>query len=146
MMRKLNNKKGITLVEVIVVLIIMAVLSGILVASYTGYIDKAKDDAALVEARAVYLAATTVYHELYAVDPSTTGSMKDDDIAEVEVLAGIKADSIDSITVSSADKKVTAITFTASNGKTCTYNGTSWTVGATAGTTATTTATPTPTP
>ena len=142
-MRKLNNKKGITLVEVIVVLIIMAVLSGILVASYTGYIDKAKDDAALVEARAVYLAATTVYHELYAVNPSAS-SMSDDDIDEIEALAGIAADSITSITVSSADKKVTAITFKASNGQVCTYSGGAWTVGATAGTTATTTADPTP--
>ena len=65
------NKKGITLVEVIVVLIIMAVLAGILVASYTGYIDKANQDAGLVEARAAYLAATTVYHELYAQNPAT---------------------------------------------------------------------------
>jgi prepilin-type N-terminal cleavage/methylation domain-containing protein len=136
-MRKLNNKKGITLVEVIVVLIIMAVLAGILVASYTGYIDKAKDDAALVEARAVYLAATTVYHELYAAGTATDRDLSADDRGKVATLAGIDAAKLTKVTISKTNNKVTAITFTASNGKTCTYNGTSWTVGATAETTVT---------
>jgi type IV pilus assembly protein PilA len=126
MMKKYSNKKGITLVEVIVVLIIMAVLSGILVASYTGYIDKAKNDSALVEARAVYLAASTKYHEYYATSASATWTAGDDDKIAIETLAGVKAGSVTA--VSAADKKISAITYKASNGKTCTYNGTSWTV------------------
>ena len=37
-----KNKRGFTLVELIVVLVILAVLAALLVPSLTGYIDKAK--------------------------------------------------------------------------------------------------------
>ena len=113
------NKKGITLVEVIVVLIIMAVLAGILVASYTGYIDKAKNDAALVEARAVYLAATTKYHEAYASSADADWDADSDDLTAIETLAGVKAASVTEVKVEG--KKITSIKYTASNTKTCTY-------------------------
>ena len=124
-MKRINNKKGITLVEVIVVLIIMAVLAGILVASYTGYIDKAKNDSALVEARAVYLAASTKYHEHYATSASATWTTVEADWNAIETLAGVSGEVT---AVSAADKKISAISYTASNGKTCTFNGTAWTV------------------
>jgi type IV pilus assembly protein PilA len=119
------NKKGITLVEVIVVLIIMAVLAGILVASYTGYIDKAKNDSALVEARAVYLAASTKYHEYYATSADATWTTVEADWNAIETLAGVSGQVT---AVSASGKKISAIEYTASNGKTCTFNGTAWTV------------------
>lgn len=125
-MKHFKNKKGITLVEVIVVLIIMAVLAGILVASYTGYIDKAKNDSALIEARAVYLAASTKYHEYYATSASATWTADSDAKTAIETLAGVEAGSVTA--VSAAGKKISAITYKASNGKTCSFNGTAWTV------------------
>jgi type IV pilus assembly protein PilA len=125
-MKHFKNKKGITLVEVIVVLIIMAVLAGILVASYTGYIDKAKNDSALVEARAVYLAASTKYHEYYATSGSATWEAGPGEKTAIETLAGVEAGSVTN--VSAAGNKISAITYKASNGKTCTYNGTTWIV------------------
>ena len=124
----MKNKKGITLVEVIVVLIIMAVLAGILVASYTGYIDKAKNDAALVEARAVYLAATTVYHELYATNAGTNGDLDDAAITKIATLASVAKTDVLKVTVSSTTKEVTTIWYKASNNMYCVYNGTAWTV------------------
>jgi type IV pilus assembly protein PilA len=98
------NKKGITLVEVIVVLIIMAVLAGILVASYTGYIDKANKDKALVEARAAFLAASTIYTEAYAegafatATPDASGNITwtlqttDDYYKSITDLAGVEGE------------------------------------------------------
>ena len=121
----MKNKKGITLVEVIVVLIIMAVLAGVLVASYTGYIDKAKNDSALVEARAVYLAASTKYHEYYATSASASWSANPTELTAIKTLAGVSGDLT---VVSAANKQISAITYKASNGKTCTFNGTAWTV------------------
>ena len=116
------NKKGITLVEVIVVLIIMAVLAGILVASYTGYIDKANKDKALVEARAAFLAASTIYSEAYAEgafaevtpDPSTgniTGTLKTDDAyyKSITDLAGVDGEIGKSFTVK--DNKIIGMTY-----------------------------------
>ena len=39
--RKIKNKKGFTLVELIVVLVILAILAALLIPALTGYIDKA---------------------------------------------------------------------------------------------------------
>lgn len=41
-MPKNNKKRGFTLVELIVVLVILAVLAALLIPSPTGYIDKAR--------------------------------------------------------------------------------------------------------
>lgn len=43
-----NNKKGFTLVELIVVLVILAILAALLIPALTGYIDKAKDRKSVV--------------------------------------------------------------------------------------------------
>ena len=133
-MRKLNNKKGITLVEVIVVLIIMAVLAGILVASYTGYIDTANDDKALVEARAVYLAASTYYNEAYAgVYAPTTADVKVDSVAKLSeedicTLAGVDHTKVTVGEITTENGKIKTMTYVATNGKTCTLSATGWTV------------------
>ncbi len=64
--RKPNNKKGFTLVEIIVVLVILAILAAILIPSMVGYISKAQKKTAIVEARAVTLAAQTLTSEDYS--------------------------------------------------------------------------------
>ena len=43
MFKKLKDKKGFTLVELIVVLVILAILAALLVPALTGYIDKARN-------------------------------------------------------------------------------------------------------
>ena len=44
MFKKLKDKKGFTLVELIVVLVILAILAALLVPALTGYIDKANNE------------------------------------------------------------------------------------------------------
>lgn len=74
-MRK--NKKGFTLVELIVVLVILAILIALLVPALTGYIAKANEKKVQVEARQMLVAIQTTESEAtneasYAGKPDTT--------------------------------------------------------------------------
>ena len=66
-----NNKRGFTLVELIVVLVILAVLAALLVPALTGYIDKAKKNQVIAETRMLTQAAQTEMSTLYATDEFT---------------------------------------------------------------------------
>lgn len=125
MMNKLrkNNKKGFTLVELIVVLVILAILAAFLVPSLTGYIDKAKEKEIIAETRQTVMAAQTIVDEIYATQniggaaitlETTDGFTK----AAIADLAEVDAANITGVTV--ADGVVTQVTYT-KNGKTCTY-------------------------
>lgn len=71
------RKKGFTLVEVIVVLVILAILAAILIPSMIGWIEKANQKTVVAEARGVYLAAKGAVVEAYALyDDYKTGANK----------------------------------------------------------------------
>ena len=61
-----NQKRGLTLVELIVVLVILAVLAVLLVPSLTGYIDKAVEKRVMLQARSLMTAAQVTIDEAYA--------------------------------------------------------------------------------
>ena len=61
-----NQKRGLTLVELIVVLVILAVLAVLLVPSLTGYIDKAVEKRIMLQARSLMTAAQATIDEAYA--------------------------------------------------------------------------------
>ena len=66
MIKKLKeNKKGFTLVELIVVLVILAILATLLIPALTGYIDKAKEKSIIAETRSAVMAAQTLVDEKY---------------------------------------------------------------------------------
>ena len=71
MFKKLKEKKGFTLVELIVVLVILAILAALLIPALTGYIDRAKRKSIVAETRQAVMAAQTIADEDYAKNDST---------------------------------------------------------------------------
>lgn len=131
--RKMKNKKGFTLVELIVVLVILAILAALLVPALTGYIDRAKNQSIIAETRQTVMAAQTLISEAYAKNTNkvesdvtwASGSIKYGNAdaitqAQIQELSEQKGE-ITAMTVSK-DGKIVSLTY--SRGKSCTYTET----------------------
>ena len=51
---KRNNKKGFTIVELVIVIAVIAILAGVLIPTFAGAATKAKESAALQEVKSAY--------------------------------------------------------------------------------------------
>ena len=123
-----ENKKGFTLVELIVVLVILAILAALLVPALTGYIDRAKKKSIIAETRQCVMAAQTLIDEEYAKqDVGTTitagavtagtATVSDD---AIQKLAEVKGQ-VGTITLSSDTlNKITKLEYS-NGGYKCTY-------------------------
>ena len=58
-LQKKSNKKGFTLVEIIVVLVILAILAAIAVPSVLGYVNETKEERYIQEAHSIYVVIQT---------------------------------------------------------------------------------------
>ena len=64
-MKIFKNRRGFTLVELIVVLVILAILASLFIPALTGYIDRARRDQVVAETRMLHEAVQTVAGEAY---------------------------------------------------------------------------------
>ena len=98
-----EEKKGFTLVELIVVLVILAILAAILVPALLGWIDEARNKQYVLEARNIYVATQAVADEAYANSKSGTLSIADlskNSYKRIVALADLKsAPTISEVTV-----------------------------------------------
>lgn len=137
--RALKEKKGFTLVELIVVLVILAILAALLVPALTGYIDRANNQKVIATTRQVVMAAQTCTSEAYAQASTgklTTGALSDGTtpkLSDVVKLAEVSTDGtnykngVKKVEVSINDKGVVTSVTVEQSGKTCTYSETSGT-------------------
>ena len=109
---KRNNKKGFTIVELVIVIAVIAILSAVLIPTFGGIISDANKSA-------VQQAARNAYTELYAYD-----------LSQDQVLDGDKpATGFEKVTTYTwTDGVVNFVYNDTTKGFTATYDGTTWTV------------------
>ena len=73
-----NNKKGFTIVELVIVIAVIAILAAVLIPTFGGIIDSAKESAALQEATSAYkeFAATVEGSEISTGDDTIDAYIK----------------------------------------------------------------------
>lgn len=153
MFKKLKDKKGFTLVELIVVLVILAILAALLVPALTGYIDKANDEKVTATTRQIVMAAQTEVSEAYG--KASGGKLAGSGDTAVDILGTTAVDTVVPANIatlaevvnSTKDNNVTKYEFkngitaatvkwdanghvtevkVTQSGRTCTYNGSTY--------------------
>ena len=89
-----KSNKGFTLVELIIVLVILAILAAVLVPALLGYIDEAKSNKDIIDAKNCLTMIQTELTKLYAKksDQLTVGNKAENTIVGYENVKGAKKD------------------------------------------------------
>lgn len=96
--KRSRNKKGFTLVEIIVVLVILAVLAAAAVPTMLGFVEEAKGKSEIANARAAYVAAQSIVTEEYAKGGTKT------ETTALSATAGYKIKASDATDATKIDK------------------------------------------
>ena len=115
---KRNNKKGFTIVELVIVIAVIAILAGVLIPTFAGIVAKANKSAAQQEAAALY-------KEAYALDLADgvhNGKEGTEEIDEVEGKTVTYT-----VTVSGSTTTI-SFSYTNADGYTARFDGAEWTV------------------
>ena len=123
---KKMNRKGFTIVELVIVIAVIAILAGVLIPTFSGIVEKAQKSAALQEAR-------NAYTEMYAddiADGVIDGKTLKNQNAAVTAESGLTIEGYGKGKITGYTQSggaVATFAYTASNGKTVSFDGTTWT-------------------
>lgn len=73
-MKKLNNKKGFTIVELVIVIAVIGILAGVLIPTFSGIVGNANQKAALSDVRAVLTNALNMSSTAQLAGKTTDGT------------------------------------------------------------------------
>lgn len=126
----LQSNKGFTLVELIVVLVILAILAAILVPALLGYIDRAKGQQVVLNAKSYLTAAQAEFSSMYAKDKDPVTSIAASDKERIFDTADVPCDGfIAYVKSATSDKhnhfKIAAAAYTEGDSKLF-FDGSSW--------------------
>ena len=118
---KKNNKKGFTLVELVIVIAVIAILAAVLIPTFGGIISKANKSAAEQEANNLYIAVMTeseAQFDKWCSENECEGTAAAEiSLGEEETFATyIKNVKDEGVTVSYDEAKGGSITYTTTNG------------------------------
>ena len=113
--KKLNNKKGFTLIEIIVVLVIIGILVAVGMPAMLGFVDEARGKAFATEARMGMVAAQAVVTEVAALtgDAPDSGDILANESFQNMVRDVTEPDGFSDIEIDDDDNRVTGITYDA---------------------------------
>lgn len=121
MFKKLKDKKGFTLVELIVVLVILAILAALLIPALTGYIDRANNQAIISKTRSLVMAAQTLESEAYGKAKTNSDGTVTYDHPKSEDVGTLAEVTDGSIDVTYDAGKVKKLVYTDGTGRKCTF-------------------------
>lgn len=111
-MKNLKNKKGFTLVELVIVIAVIAILAAVLIPTFSNVIEKANESAAQQEAAAIW-------KEVYALDMSDGTQDAKENGAEINVGKTFTY---------TYENSVISFSYTTAKGYIASYNGSTWSV------------------
>ena len=121
---KKTNKKGFTIVELVIVIAVIAILAAVMIPTFGGIIERANESAAKQEASIAYKAA----YAIDVVDGKVDGKKGDVAIATTDLADDIKTDGVTIGYAEEGTPKVLTFTFTNAKYTVKTTDGVNWTV------------------
>ena len=116
---KKTNKKGFTIVELVIVIAVIAILAAVLIPTFSGIITKANQSA-------VTQTAAALYKEAYALDLAD-GTL--DGAEGATAITSVAGKDVTYTASQSGDTITISFSYNDSaKGYTATYNGTSWSI------------------
>ena len=84
MLKKFTNKKGFTLMEMLIVVAIIAILVAIAIPTFTGQLEKSRQATDVANIRAAYAEANVKYLSDGATGEATTPELKSKDFSKLD--------------------------------------------------------------